>query len=244
MATRDTLIFSGRRWPGVRALRGNNIGRFYQFAFRVSGDGQRWDTDRPMHFWRNFPAIDLTRTDGVLRFIARHGDPFGDRNHQPIGTNAPWWHGAVSWHGVLRTALGDIAQAWEPLDPNGISFFSDDRDRLQVAVRALHKLAPPDEGGLPDIELIAQGRDLVKRATTLQAFMIASAASALRHGITMKRCAYAHCGDWFELRRADAIYCSGSCQAADYKQRAMAQGATVVEIASRKRKGRFHGKRA
>jgi lipocalin len=73
--------------------------------------------------------------------------------------------------------------------------------------------------------------------------MIASAASALRRGVAMKKCAYAHCGDWFELRRTDAFYCSGSCQAADYKQRAMAQGATVLEIASHKRKGRSHGKR-
>jgi len=72
--------------------------------------------------------------------------------------------------------------------------------------------------------------------------MVASAASALRRGVAMKKCAY--CADWFELRRTDAFYCSGSCQAADYKQRTMVPGATVLEIASRKRKGRPHGERS
>ena|SRR5215831_3856458 len=248
MTTRDTLIFRGRRWPGVQPLKGVTIGRFfYQFAFRASGGGQQWDTDRPMGFWRNFAVIDLTHGGEVLDFIKRHGDPFGyldrepDRpNQPPAGTNAEW--------PALKAALGKIAQAWDPLDPNEISFISDDRDRLKVAERALQELAPPDpdldpdERGLKDIEWIAQGRRLVHRARTLRAFMIASAASALWRSIAMKKCAY--CDDFFELKRADAVYCRGSCQAADYKQRAMAQGATVLEIASRKRKGRPHGKRS
>jgi hypothetical protein len=238
-----------------------------QFAFEASGGGQQWDTDRPMGFWRNFAAIDLTDTTDALRFVARHGDPFGHLddndarlnqlnrhtpemgraygkaaravprpNRLPAGGSEPW--------PALALALDAIAGAWDPLDPNAISFLGDDRDRLEVAQRALYELARPDKEGLPDIEWIAQGRGLVPRARTLRAFMIASAASALRRGVAMKKCAYAHCGDWFELRRTDAFYCSGSCQAADYKQRAMAPGATVLEIAGRKRKGRPHGERA
>jgi hypothetical protein len=138
-------------------------------------------------------------------------------------------------------ALDAIAGAWDPLDPNAISFISDDRDRLEVAQHALYELARPDKEGLQGIEWIAQGRGLVPRARTLQAFMVASAASALRRDVAMKKCAY--CDDWFELRRTDAFYCSGSCQAADYKQRAMAQGTTVLEMARHRKKGRPHGKR-
>ena len=256
MATRDTLVFSGRRWPGVRTTGGSTVmlGRWerksaplqpyvIQFAFEASGGGQQWDADRPMGFWRNFAAINLTDTTEGLQFIARHGDPFGhlDRdsarpnrpNRPPASTNQPW--------PALIDALDQIADAWDPPDLNNISFISDDRGRLEVAQRALRELAPPDERGLPEVEWIAHGRGLVPRAQTLKAFMVASAASALRRGVAMKQCAY--CDDWFELKRRDAFYCSGSCQAADYKQRTMAQGATVLEIASRKRKGRPHGER-
>src|SRR6516165_10647291 len=244
MAARDTLIFTGRRWPGVQSVGGLRSGRsFYLFTFRASGDGQQWDTDRPLMFWRSFIEIDLSHTGEALHFVARHGDPFGQLDQErarlyppPFGTNRLWPD--------LGATFGKIAQAWEPLDPNGISFISDNPERLEVAQRALRELAPPGphEKGLEDIEWIAQGRGLVPRARTLRAFMIASAASALRRGVAMKKCAY--CGDWFELRRTDAFYCSGSCQAADYKQRAMAQGTTVLEIASRKRKGRPHGERS
>jgi hypothetical protein len=252
MTARDTLIFSGRRWPGVRATENAIVVQRWvrksapaepyvlQLAFVASGDGQQWDADRPMAFWRNFAAIDLTDPAEALRFIARHGDPFGylDRkpaglSPPPAGTNQPWL--------ALMDALDRIADAWEPPDPNDISFISDDRGRLQVAQRALRELAPPDESGLPGVEWIAHGRGLVPRAQTLRAFMVASAASALRRGVAMKKCAY--CADWFELRRTDAFYCSGSCQAADYKQRAMAQGTRVFEMASHRKKGRPHGKR-
>src|SRR5262249_37082008 len=84
-------------------------------------------------------------------------------------------------------------------------------------------------------------RGLVPRAQILRSFMIASAASALRRGIKMRVCRY--CNDWFELRRRDAAYCSGSCQAADYKQRAIAEGTTVLELARHRKKGRPHGER-
>ena len=249
MTARDTLIFSGRRWPGVRAT-GNAIvvgltasaqPYVVQLAFVASGDGQQWDADRPMAFWRNFAAIDLTDPAEALRFIARHGDPFGYLDRKPAGLSPPPAGTNQLWP-ALMYALDRIAHAWDPPDPNHISFISDDRGRLGVAQRALRELAPPYESGLPEVEWIAHGRGLVPRAQTLRAFMVASAASALRRGVAMKKCAY--CADWFELRRTDAFYCSGSCQAADYKQRTMVPGATVLEIASRKRKGRPHGERS
>src|SRR5262249_57343910 len=120
MTTRDTLIFSGRRWPGVvQASRGVLItGRRRQtgsarplppqFVFVASGGGQQWDTDRPMAFWRNFAA--LTDKAEALRFIARHGDPFGHLdgesthpNRPPVGTTEPSF--------ALMDALEQIAAA-------------------------------------------------------------------------------------------------------------------------------------
>jgi hypothetical protein len=56
-----------------------------------------------------------------------------------------------------------------------------------TAREALYELARPDKTGLADIELVANEDRLVPRAGTLRAFMIASAASALERGITMRR---------------------------------------------------------
>ena len=58
----------------------------------------------------------------------------------------------------------------------------------------------------------ATGHGLAKRAGSLQAFMFASAASALRRGVPMRQCD--HCADWFEARRRDMRFCSASCRAA------------------------------
>jgi hypothetical protein len=224
MATRDTLIFSGRKWPGVRREI-QDVGyvepqQLWQFAFTASGYGQGWHTSQPLAFWRCFVEIDFPYTAEALRFrealqfIARHGDPLGHLdNGKLVSTNADW--------PALQDPLGDIAAAWDQPDAGGVSHISRDLQRLAEAQDALHGLADPDRltgAGLPDIEWIAQGRGLVPRAKTLQAFMIASAASALERGIAMRRCR--KCSDWFELRRSDAVYCSGSCQAAHSKQRA------------------------
>jgi hypothetical protein len=210
-----------------------------QFAFAAGGDGQAWHTEQPLAFWRSFAEIDFAytaeATEKALRFIARHGDPLGDLDSgSPVGTNA-------HWH-ALTDALQNIGQTWDPADPSKTSFMSNDPERIAAAQAALYELARPDKQGLLGVELIAQGSALVRRARTMRAFMVASAASALERGIAMRICA--RCGDWFELRRADAVYCSGSCQAADYKkQRAMAPEATALETASYKSKGDLHGKR-
>jgi hypothetical protein len=242
MATRDTLIFlKGRRWPGVRPTDGVgyvNLQELWQFAFAAGGDGQSWHTYQPLAFWRSFAEIEFDYTaeakERARRFIARHGDPLGDLDSRRVGTNANW--------PALTDALYSIAQAWDPPDPSKTSFMSNDPERIAAAQAALYELARPDQQGLLDIEWIAQESALVPRAKTLRAFMIASAASALRRGIAMRICAL--CGDWFELRRADAVYCSGSCQAADYKkQKAMAPEATDLETASHKLKGHLYGKR-
>jgi hypothetical protein len=146
--------------------------------------------------------------------------------------------------------LAGIAQAWtDPNDPDSVSYISDDRARLTAAQDALYELARPDRNGLPDIEWIAQGRRLVPRARTLRAYMIASAAIALERGSPMGRCRY--CDDWFEQRRTDALYCSGSCQAAGYKLKTAldrlkgpAPEAPTLKTIFDPLKGSSHGKRA
>jgi hypothetical protein len=237
MTVRDTLVFRGRRWLAVET-----VGRLFpnerHFSFQVSGNGQRWSTERPLAFWRNFAALNLNDVNDAMIFLTRHGDPFGHLDGEPYdrdkGLFLPRGHTFSAKWSALQDELKRIAAAWDEPDSNGVYLISRDPQRLGAAQDALYELAPPDKTGLPDFEWIAQGRGLVPRARTLRAFMIASAASALQRGIKMRVCACCH--EFFELRRSDALYCSGSCQAAHYKQKAMA---------SHKRKGRpSHGKRA
>jgi hypothetical protein len=302
MATRDTLVFSGRRWPaarpvseelpqGLRPLEETldrlrppesdfeRLGprlrqlsdelrqpsafaqlkqtldelllpRAWDFEFVASGQGQAWSSDRSLGFWRSYASLhwrDRAIGQPALRFIQRHGDPFGNLDRGETSSIAPWF--------PLMIGLDWISKAWDPPGPDGISRLSADRDRHKFAEHALRELAPPDEKGLPEIELIAQGRGLVPRATSLAAFMAASAASALQRGVAMRQCRYSACTDWFELGRADAVYCSGSCQAADSKQRAIqaiqkppapeaVQETTDFKQPKHSKKGHPHGERA
>jgi hypothetical protein len=159
-----------------------------------------------MAFWRNFAELDPTGVAEGVSFIVRHGDPFGGLERVRAGSTEHW--------PSLKTALERIAQAWEPSDR--ISRISNDPKRRATAREALYELARPDRAGLADIELVANEDRLVPRARTLQAFMIASAASALERDITMRVCQ--HCKDYFELRKSVAVFCSGSCQAAAYQR--------------------------
>lgn len=203
-------------------------GRFCRFDFEASGDGRQWTVHRPMAFWRNFAELDLTGVAWAVSFIARHGDPFGELERDRAGSTEHW--------PALKTALEGIAQAWEPSGR-----ISNDPARRLTAREALYELARPDKTGLADIELVANEDRLVPRARTLRAFMIASAASALERGITMRVCQY--CLDYFELRKSSALYCSGSCQAAGYHNPAFEGPESDLKAAIRKiEKGHGRGK--
>ena len=65
----------------------------------------------------------------------------------------------------------------------------------------------PDPSGAPD---------LVLRANSLAAFLWLSAVSALKRRVAMRRCRT--CGDWFELPRRDALYCSNACRVAHHRE--------------------------
>jgi hypothetical protein len=177
-------------------------------------------------------------------FITMHGDPFGYLDHEPFGRDhegrdlfLPRGTSTTAKWPELQDSLRRIAAAWEAPDESGVSRVTRDPRRLREAQDALAELAPA-ETGLPDLLWVAQGRRLVAKARTLRAFMIASAASALERGIAMRTCA--KCFDWFELRRSDAKFCSGSCQAAASKRRLAAAPALTTP----RKKDASNGKRA
>jgi hypothetical protein len=251
MATFETLDFRGRRWPAVRVTsasgparrsahgaqprRGRRITDFdvgpaiyASFGLEVSGAGQEWHATRPLAFWRNFSAIPLTSreeaTAPVLRFLARHGDPTGQLERRAAAGETLETE-TRSWISLTRR-LRQVALAWNEADALGISSISDDAQRLAAADQALRLLLPEGRDGereiVREIETVYGEHGSTARPLTLRAFMVASAANARERRISMRVCAY--CADWLEIRRSDQVYCSGSCQAADYKRRSERNG--------------------
>jgi hypothetical protein len=221
------LGFGGRRFGAVR-IPHDDTGERPWIVFNyevVGGHGQVWEADRPRAFWRSFASIRLGGSAAgvaeVLSFIRRHGDPLGKLDQGLRGSTGEWL--------PLIETLNGIAQAWDPPGPDGTSRFSADPGRQKLARGALEHLAPPDKG-VSETVLVAQDDRLVVKCLTLRSFMVLSAAHALQHRIDMKQCRWTGCGDWFEPRRTDALFCSGSCQARHSKQRAIdaALGAATV----------------
>jgi hypothetical protein len=211
------LIFTGRRFGAPRIDHENSEQPGIVFGYKVvGGRGQAWEADRPHAFWRSFASIRLggsaSGVDAVLSFIRRHGDPLGKLDQGSVGSTGEWLP-------LIRT-LNNIAQAWDPPGADGTSRFSADPGRQKLARGALEHLAPPDNG-IPETRLVAQDDRLVIKCTTLRSYMILSAAHALSHHIDMRQCRWVGCEDWFEPRRTDALFCSGSCQARHSKQRAI-----------------------
>jgi hypothetical protein len=142
-------------------------------------------------------------------FVQRYGDPAGKLDAGSGETNTSDWFG-------LRVELGPLALAWDPEDADGISRITRDRTRVDDAAAVLRHAAKdfaalmtviPDPSGAPD---------LVLRANSLAAFLWLSAVSALKRRVAMRRCRT--CGDWFELPRRDALYCSNACRVAHHRE--------------------------
>jgi hypothetical protein len=159
--------------------------------------GRIWETDTAEGFWRSFAELDLTAPDAITGFVRRRGLPF------PLGAEGDW--------SSLQRYLQIPAGAWEPADENGDSLFSTDPSKLKfaegIAVRIDRPLleggfrAAPDPKGRPR---------LVHEATSLAAFMAASALMGLNSRLPMRRCR--HCDSWFYRARKDALFCSASCR--------------------------------
>jgi hypothetical protein len=216
MAADTAMVFEGRRWPAAVL-----VGYHKRGVYTATGKGQSWSADRPLALWRSFSTLDLP--DAVIdapadarleKFLNRHGDPTGQLDPGvEMGDVAPWR--------PLIEALRRVAAAWNEPDALGISSWGGDTIREEAADKVLRKLLPtnPDEDPQisEEIKVVYTRHGLTLWPQTLRAFMVISAASARERKIKMRQCAY--CDDWFELRRSDAFYCSGSCQATDHKRR-------------------------
>ena len=220
MAAGDTLIFSGIRWPTARVIdstpmvfRTHPHIEDYRppsrtiFTLAATGRGRRWSSTRPQGFWRDFAELKIDDGEAVTEFIRRRGDPQGLLDVGAETHTGTW----VNLTAVLKTA----AQAWEPEDGKGVSRLTTDPQRLRYANWFIREKKPflGDLEAVPDPE----GPGLALRARSLQAFMTASAASALERRVAMRRCD--HCGSWFEAIRKDARFCSGSCRTFHSQQR-------------------------
>jgi hypothetical protein len=177
------------------------------FSIEAPGGGRSSEATEPQAFWRNFAALDFIGGDGadVLRFVQRHGDPFGT---VVAGSRT---FDTLNWIPVAAE-LKKVAQAWEPPDKDGVSKPTCEVSRLHLATNNLRR-ALSDVTDAFTVITDKTGLELVRRADTLHAFMVASAASAFRRRIAMRQCAYEGCRDWFEARRRDARFCSDSCRA-------------------------------
>jgi hypothetical protein len=240
MTTDEALVFSGIRWgaarirdrytmPSIesvlRAARGGSNAPLEQpptartgksarprhtgqvpctvFTVELPGGGRSWEATEPEAFWRNFAEIDFVGGDGtdVLRFAQRHGDPFGSAGHREFDTLG-WIAPAIELH--------KAAQAWEPVDKNGVSYLTKDPARLQSAKHILRQELSGVIDQFTPIPEPIDGLQPVLRANTLHVFMVASATTALRRKDAMRRCE--HCRDWFRVRRKDMRFCSDSCR--------------------------------
>jgi hypothetical protein len=224
----------GSRWRGVRVVGhepallspggSSPLCRTEVFTLRSTAKGRPWSTRRPMGFWRNFAAIDSIAGDPaeVVRFVSRHGDPSGALNNahaagEPLVTETSSWFQFIFW-------LARAAAAWDPPDAEGISRRSDDAARLAEAWTGVGLLAPLDLPKPPgNAEYVITTRAVGKgpfviQAKTLRMFMVLSAGAMLDAATPMRTCNY--CGDWFDVRRKGAGYCSPACQATDYQIKA------------------------
>jgi hypothetical protein len=221
MAIGNTLVFDGTAWPAARIVSSSAmVFKTYPqdvdhkppsrtiFTLAASGHGRRWSATRPQGFWRNFIELDPGDAEAVTAFVRRRGDPAGllDANTE---THSGRWY-------MLQSVLFAAAHAWEPEDAAGISRLTADAGLLRYANSFV---GTPDYSFVRDLEPVRDpaGPGFAFRARTLEAFMVASAASALERGIAFRRCD--HCRSWFEFNRKDARFCSGSCRSFHSQQK-------------------------
>ena len=140
----------------------------------------------------------------MLRFLGKHGDPFGALLHQKMTDTTSWIRAAFE--------LRQVAQAWGPPDADGLRHLTKEADRLYEARETLRAMVRTSAGLFDFVPDPTTGLELVKRAKTLHGFMMMSAASAFRRGALLRMCR--QCADVFEPGRSDAKFCSASCRAA------------------------------
>jgi hypothetical protein len=207
---RDALLFSGLRWPAAqvtgRRLAAvpatgfiSDAGEIEVLVLATSGQGQRYQVDATEGWWRDFAELQVGDEHRAVSFVRRRGDPRNELTpDRSIDTGR--WTGLLN---ILRPA----ALCWERRDNFETSKFIADDDRVALFLQTLPATWAAEEMGLA-----YRGMTPVPVAHTLTGYLVASAISALRRRIPMRRCRY--CSSWFELHRREAMFCSPSCRAA------------------------------
>jgi hypothetical protein len=226
MALGDVVIFEGVACPAARiserrpleykfvAMPGEDLPPatepWSSLTLTTSGNGRPWSTHEPQGFWRDLSEVHPDQDEAVLRFARKWGDPAGKL--MPSGETA-----TAEWFG-LAVGLRELAKGWEPIDQSGTSRFSSDpRNRLLARrwVRRLAALLPGEvdvvADPVPESALMRAEGGLVLRANTLRAYLVLSAAAAVKAQTPMRRCLA--CGAWFTFKRSTARYCGPSCRA-------------------------------
>jgi hypothetical protein len=198
MTSDSTLIFEGTRWQKARAVPAGSM----LFEVTATGRGRKWSTNTTLGFWRTFSETPLDDGEAIAAFVQRYGDP-----HGMLDAGEPMHTG--HWKN-LSALLGVAARAWEPEDKHGVSHFSSDPQRNQLAQWHLRDEQAPLLKDAQPIFDPSGGTNVVLRASRLASFMALSAASAIERRIPMRRCQ--HCGHWLEMDRRDKRFCSSSCR--------------------------------
>jgi len=221
---RDLVLFSGLRWPAAhvagRRLVAVPATGFISDADEVealvlatTGQGQRYQVDTVEGWWRDFTEILVGDERRAVSFVRRRGDPGGElAPDRPINTGR--WASLLN---ILRPA----ALCWKRRDDFETSRFVADDDRVAFFLQTLPATWAAEEMGLAYRKLTP-----VPVAHTLAGYLMASAISALRRQVSMRRCLY--CTSWFELHRSEAMFCSPSCRAAHFNKRISPHGVDLA----------------
>ncbi|MBB4341394.1 hypothetical protein [Rhizobium leguminosarum] len=209
------LIWKGRAWP--KAFVGKTLDVVYKdsadggrtgtgkaFDIQTTGKGREYEILGRAAWWRNFSELDVTDPDAVIRFVRRRGDPFGDLEHRDYADTLRW--------PVLAALLKPAAGCWTS-DRSGTSVFAaspiEQRRAIETMIWSEHWLI--DYQPFVD-DSVNFPLSIRMAATSLAAFMIASAVEMTNYKTKMAICE--HCGDWFEELRSGTRFCTPSCRAA------------------------------
>jgi hypothetical protein len=223
MTIGDVVIFRGLARPAVRIVDRTVIELKYlmtaegtppvaapkpwvSFTLATSGHGRTWFTREPRGFWRDLADFIPDQPEEMaLRFVAKYGDP-ADRLSPDSEIDTAMWFG-------LAVDLHNVARAWDPVDANGTSQFTNDRGERRIAAGALERLM--SSPGVKEMgDLVADPAiegEIAVQANSLKAYLAVSALTAFAQRWLMRRCAT--CGSWFTFKRSTARYCSASCRA-------------------------------